>query len=184
MDNDELSVALLLARHKAETSSATPLVRRQCGPDDLIWNELGLAAAPSTLGPRAGRGLLTVIARRAGDVICTYTGAAVVMKDALRLSDKSYLMRLGLKRYVDARTFTEVLVKWCVCSVCWSFHLCVFTSILCLETCRLRRVIFFGMIVHSLCSCRLLRGTSTIVVMWLGTTLCSRSDLMNGSLGW
>ena len=39
----------------------------------------------------------------AGEVVCHYVGMELRTTDALRLADKSYLMRLGPQVYVDAR---------------------------------------------------------------------------------
>ena len=62
----------------------------------------GLCVAPSRL-PGAGHGLFAARrgaarkgwAWRARDVVCVYEGSVLATKSALRVEDKSYLMRLG-----------------------------------------------------------------------------------------
>jgi hypothetical protein len=46
-----------------------------------------------------------------GEVLCKYTGKVLRTKDALRLGDKSYLMRLGEQCYVDSRECMEVQAR-------------------------------------------------------------------------
>jgi len=71
-----------------------------------------LVVKPSSLGPACGLGLFTAVPRRRGDEICQYAGTALATREALRLRDKSYLMRLGPARYVDARPHLGVLARY------------------------------------------------------------------------
>jgi len=47
-----------------------------------------------------------------GQVVCVYRGIACRTVEALRLRDKSYLMRLGEQCYVDARETPHVLARY------------------------------------------------------------------------
>ncbi len=64
--------------------------------------EVGTSIQPSLI-PGAGFGLITTIPRKAGDLICTYRGKRLRTRDAMKTSDKRYLMRLGPQSYVDAK---------------------------------------------------------------------------------
>ena len=48
----------------------------------------------------------------AGEVICVYEGDFYRTKDAIRLKDKSYLMRLGPQCYVDALNRGDVPARY------------------------------------------------------------------------
>ena len=50
-------------------------------------------------------GLFASKAFKQGDVICIYTGVVYRTAEALKLADKSYLMRLGEQCYIDARQY-------------------------------------------------------------------------------
>jgi hypothetical protein len=47
-----------------------------------------------------------------GEVICSYEGTLLTTKEALRLQDKSYLMRLGPQVYVDSRESMHILARF------------------------------------------------------------------------
>ncbi len=47
-----------------------------------------------------------------GDLVCLYTGDIHRTVPALRLKDKSYLMRLGEQCYVDAQPHTQVFARY------------------------------------------------------------------------
>jgi hypothetical protein len=47
-----------------------------------------------------------------GSIICIYTGKVLRTKEALKLEDKSYLMRLGEQCYIDAKDTLEVLARY------------------------------------------------------------------------
>ncbi len=49
-------------------------------------------------------GLFTRKAYHEGDLVCIYSGQVYRTAEAMRIPDKSYLMRLGEQCYVDART--------------------------------------------------------------------------------
>ena len=65
----------------------------------------GLRVGPSWLSTDGARfdGLFTSVARKEGEVVCVYEGTVVATRDALKVEDKSYLMRLGEQCYIDAR---------------------------------------------------------------------------------
>ena len=71
----------------------------------------GLAVAESYI-PSGGLGLFTTQARAQGEEICYYTGTQIRFLDALRLPDKSYLMRLGPQCYIDARQHADVAARY------------------------------------------------------------------------
>jgi len=73
---------------------------------------LTLQVRPSILGDVAGSGLFTVEKVPEGAQICEYTGTVLCTADALRLADKSYLMRLGSQVYVDAADHPSVLARY------------------------------------------------------------------------
>jgi hypothetical protein len=64
--------------------------------------ESSLLVRPSWLNP-GFLGLFTVRPFLQGDVVCVYFGDTLRTAEALRLADKSYLMRLGEQCYVDSK---------------------------------------------------------------------------------
>ncbi len=86
----------------------------------------GLRVAPSRL-PGAGDGLFAARrgaardswAWRARDGVCVYEGSALATKSALRVEDKSYLMRLGpqarARAPTPARRFASVRARLSLC---------------------------------------------------------------------
>jgi hypothetical protein len=62
----------------------------------------GVVVKPSRI-KGAGLGLFTTRRFEKGDAIATYQGCRHATSSALRLQDKSYLMRLGPQEYVDAK---------------------------------------------------------------------------------
>jgi uncharacterized protein len=52
--------------------------------------------------PGAGRGLFTLEHISKDEIACVYTGELLRTAEAVRLKDKSYLMRLGPQVYVNA----------------------------------------------------------------------------------
>ncbi|CAM9493225.1 unnamed protein product, partial [Heterosigma akashiwo] len=48
----------------------------------------------------------------AGEVICEYTGTIYNTKQAIKLKDKSYLMRLGPQVYIDANQHPSVVARY------------------------------------------------------------------------
>eukprot|EP00941_MAST-03F_sp_MAST-3F-sp1_P000327 g327.t1 len=65
-----------------------------------------------SLIPDAGFGLFVKKPFEKGSIICEYTGILLRTKEALRIKDKSYLMRLGPQAYVDARETLEVYARY------------------------------------------------------------------------
>lgn len=62
--------------------------------------------------PNAGLGLFATRDFAAGSVLCAYTGEQLERAAAWRLPDKTYLMKLGEGRYVDARRSPGVLARY------------------------------------------------------------------------
>ena len=60
----------------------------------------------------AGSGLFAAREFARGAIVCEYVGAELRTADALKLADKSYLMRLGPQCYVDARQRPEVRARY------------------------------------------------------------------------
>ena len=75
---------------------------------------LSSADAVVKLSRLAGAGLGLFAARRfaVGEVLLDYGGDVLGTKDAMRLGDKSYLMRLGGDVYVDARRRDDVQARY------------------------------------------------------------------------
>ena len=70
-------------------------------PTDDVGDDIGLAVRPSTI-PDAGRGLFATRPFPRDAVVCVYTGDVLRTVEAVRLTDKAYLMRLGEQVYVNA----------------------------------------------------------------------------------
>jgi SET domain-containing protein len=76
-----------------------------------LYNER-LIVAPTSLpncdflGLYAGRALVK------GEVVCKYIGDRYRTIEAIRLKDKSYLMRLGEQSYVDAEPHKDVFARY------------------------------------------------------------------------
>eukprot|EP00439_Symbiodinium_sp_Y106_P079570 s2086_g18.t1 len=66
-----------------------------------------LEVAPSQLGTEAGLGLFVQQAVAPGEVLCEYRGRTFTTAEAMRLEDKSYLMR-----YIDAREDTSLIARY------------------------------------------------------------------------
>lgn len=49
-----------------------------------------------------------------GELICIYSGVCLRTKDALKVKDKSYLMRLGEQCYIDAKDCLDVYARYVV----------------------------------------------------------------------
>eukprot|EP00750_Incisomonas_marina_P003002 INCI12805.1.p1 GENE.INCI12805.1~~INCI12805.1.p1 ORF type:complete len:252 (+),score=45.75 INCI12805.1:249-1004(+) len=71
-----------------------------------------LLVGPSQLGETAGDGIFTTRDIPKGTVICEYRGEAYDTFQAMRLEDKSYLMRLGKDSYIDAKNMPHVLARY------------------------------------------------------------------------
>ncbi|TYZ66092.1 hypothetical protein PybrP1_013016 [[Pythium] brassicae (nom. inval.)] len=79
--------------------------------DDAELQADGLQVQPSRL-LNAGRGLFATRAFAQGSVVCVYTGEVLESARAWKLADKTYLMKLGGGRYVDARRCPRVLARY------------------------------------------------------------------------
>eukprot|EP00439_Symbiodinium_sp_Y106_P080035 s2086_g18.t2 len=94
-----------------------------------------LEVAPSQLGTEAGLGLFVQQAVAPGEVLCEYRGRTFTTAEAMRLEDKSYLMRVGWfllmdygninglgvwrlrhhacrEEYIDAREDTSLIARY------------------------------------------------------------------------
>lgn len=58
------------------------------------------------------RGLFSNTVFKEGEVICQYVGKELKTTEALRLQDKSYLMRLGEQLYIDAKDSPFCLARY------------------------------------------------------------------------
>ncbi|CAK9108934.1 unnamed protein product [Durusdinium trenchii] len=71
-----------------------------------------LEVRPSLLGEDAGNGLFVKQAVLPGQVLCEYHGRLLSTAEAMRLENKSYLMRIGPQEYIDAREDESVLARF------------------------------------------------------------------------
>lgn len=76
----------------------------------LLYNDR-LIVAPTALPGCDFMGLYTACARSEGDVVGMYVGDKLKTMEALRLKDKSYLMRLGEQSYVNAEPHKGVYAR-------------------------------------------------------------------------
>lgn len=70
----------------------------------------GLSVEKSRLGNF--QGLFSCQYFRKGAVICRYEGSVLNTLSAFRLTDKSYLMRLGEQKYIDNREYLHMLARY------------------------------------------------------------------------
>ena len=77
-----------------------------------LGEDLFLSVRQSQIGEIAGDGLYVNRNFKKGEVICVYTGDVYNTHDAMRLKDKSYLMRLGAQKYVDAKNDLNILGRY------------------------------------------------------------------------
>jgi len=78
---------------------------------NIQQNDL-LFVRPSQIGQIAGDGLYVTQDVSKGSIVCVYTGELYTTHDAMRLEDKSYLMRLGAQTYVDAKNDMNILARY------------------------------------------------------------------------
>lgn len=71
----------------------------------------GLRVGPTSLPNCEFLGLFTTEFFAKDSIVCVYTGNVLRTRDALRLCDKSYLMRLGEQCYVDAKDDLTILAR-------------------------------------------------------------------------
>lgn len=63
--------------------------------------------------PHSGNGLFALTAFNKGDVVCEYTGKVLTLLQAMKLSDKTYLMGgFGINCHLDARENPESLGRY------------------------------------------------------------------------
>lgn len=90
---------------------------------ELVSRLRGLKVGPSWLVPAgteeadidtrtAFKGLFATRSFSASDELCSYEGECLRTVQALRVADKSYLMRLGPQCYVDARSCPLILARY------------------------------------------------------------------------
>eukprot|EP00435_Cladocopium_sp_Y103_P020313 s1327_g4.t4 len=80
--------------------------------EDAVSPAVPLEVRPSLLGEDAGNGLFVLQAVSPGEVLCEYRGRLLCTSEAMRLENKSYLMRIGPQEYIDAREELEVLARF------------------------------------------------------------------------
>lgn len=79
--------------------------------NSTLWKGKAIFTAPSNI-PGADLGLFARISFRTGDHICAYTGELLVTKEAIKRTDKRYLMRLGPQTYVDPLEYPSILARY------------------------------------------------------------------------
>lgn len=57
-------------------------------------------------------GLFTRRFFKQGEIVCVYIGRELTTKEAMHLTNKEYLMRLGPQRYIDAKLHTDILARY------------------------------------------------------------------------
>lgn len=62
--------------------------------------------------PAAGLGLFAAESIAEGAAVCDYVGEVLPTREAIKLGDKTYLMRLGPQVYVDARADARVAARY------------------------------------------------------------------------
>ncbi|RHY55231.1 hypothetical protein DYB30_002581 [Aphanomyces astaci] len=100
---------ILVANAILNSEGLTPAQRDRESVEDS--NGGGVEVKMSRL-PNAGLGLFATTTFNAGDVVCVYRGQVLATADALKVADKSYLMRLGGGVYIDARTCIGVKARY------------------------------------------------------------------------
>jgi SET domain-containing protein len=83
----------------------------------------GLVVAPTLLPNCTFLGLFAGRRFNKGEVVCKYVGDRYRTGEAIRLKDKSYLMRLGEQSYVDAQPHVGVYARYmndCINSNGWN----------------------------------------------------------------
>ncbi|RMX64783.1 hypothetical protein DD238_006778 [Peronospora effusa] len=74
--------------------------------------DLGVQVRKSNI-PGAGKGLFATKRHVQGSIICEYTGVVLYnQENAWKLKDKSYLMKLGDGKYIDALHCPQVLARY------------------------------------------------------------------------
>lgn len=73
--------------------------------------DVGVEVRESNI-PGAGKGLFATRLHAEGSTVCIYTGVVLPNQQAWKLPDKSYLMKLGDGKYVDALNCPEVLARY------------------------------------------------------------------------
>ncbi|CAE7367114.1 FP1 [Symbiodinium sp. CCMP2592] len=125
VDGDGLADAKRLIRSGIARWHHAAQARGLPGSHPMLPETVGLEAgskalevAPSRLGAEAGLGLfvqqacLGIEAAAPGEVLCEYRGRTFTTAEAMRLEDKSYLMRVGPQEYIDAREDTSLLARY------------------------------------------------------------------------
>ena len=78
---------------------------------EIVLSSPGLVVRKSRV-PGAGLGLYATKSFSKGTIVCCYTGKEYRTKEAIRLEDKSYLMRLGPQTYVDAKDDQTIAARY------------------------------------------------------------------------
>jgi hypothetical protein len=71
-----------------------------------------LYVAKTTLIGCSFHGLFAGVSFKKNDVVCIYAGSILHTQDAIRLQDKSYLMRLGEQQYIDAKNHPDIMARF------------------------------------------------------------------------
>ncbi len=74
-------------------------------------HDLGLRVDMTSLPNCQFSGLFATKCFAKGEILCVYSGTVLKTLEALRLRDKTYLMRLGEQCYIDAREHEHVLAR-------------------------------------------------------------------------
>jgi hypothetical protein len=94
-----ISFLMVLCNHNHNLNGRSPVRSR------------GLVVRKTSIKGCDFDGLFTSRAFLKGEVLCKYTGKIMRTSNALKLQDKSYLMRLGVQCYVDSRESVEVKAR-------------------------------------------------------------------------
>ena len=97
------------------TTTSTATISTTTTSTSITPNNNHLSIRPSQIGEIAGDGLYVTANISKGSIICIYTGEIYTTHDAMRLPDKSYLMRLGSTTpgiYIDAINEMNVLARY------------------------------------------------------------------------
>lgn len=80
--------------------------------EQSLWSDNALKIQKTWIPGCDFWGLFANKAIKKGELVCKYTGVNLKTKEALKLEDKSYLMRLGQQCYIDARPCPMVYARY------------------------------------------------------------------------
>lgn len=105
MSSSEFDTAVQYYKDNCEWSTAPLIIQKTWLPGCDFW------------------GLFANRPIKKGELVCKYTGVNLKTKEALKLEDKSYLMRLGEQCYIDARPCPMVYARYindCINPLGWN----------------------------------------------------------------